>query len=449
MDKIRELLAKRGLLMDQFSGAVAKMGADDYVEKAEDVAEYERLKKAIDEIDRKIDRLKEEQKMRGANADALLPGLGGSQHPASKIIIPASARTGKLHNVKGENAEFRAARAGHFYAACFGSETAQAKSIAWLKEKGIALQKAHSEGSNAAGGFLVPEEISLDIIDLRDTYGSARRLLRSVPMGRDTMTIPRRASGLRAYPVGEAAAATESTMGWNQVRLTASKWAVLALMSSELDEDAAVNIGDIFLGEIAYALALAEDESMIIGDGTGTYHGITGFNKIFENNLTFSGAVAAASGHNTFPEIDQADLNKLMGTLPIYAYRRGRVGFVCSQMFWTSVLQRLVLNAGGISKDDITGEIRFSYLGFPVEIHPTMPAGYATDYASKVMCLFGDPSLAATMGDRRGIVVARSTEYKFAEDQIAIKATERFDINVHDVGDAVKAGPVVALIGTA
>ena len=61
--------------------------------------------------------------------------------------------------------------------------------------------------------------------------------------------------------------------------------------------------------------------------------------------------------------------------------------------------------------------------------------------------LFGDIAMAATFGDRRGMTVARSTEYKFAEDQIAIKATERFDINIHDIGDTTNAGPVVALMG--
>jgi hypothetical protein len=32
-------------------------------------------------------------------------------------------------------------------------------------------------------------------------------------------------------------------------------------------------------------------------------------------------------------------------------------------------------------------------------------------------------------------------------DQIAIQATERYDINVHDIGDASAAGPIVAGVG--
>jgi HK97 family phage major capsid protein len=51
------------------------------------------------------------------------------------------------------------------------------------------------------------------------------------------------------------------------------------------------------------------------------------------------------------------------------------------------------------------------------------------------------------MGERRGITVKTSEERYFEYDQIAIQATERVDINVHDVGDATTAGPIVALIG--
>ena len=44
------------------------------------------------------------------------------------------------------------------------------------------------------------------------------------------------------------------------------------------------------------------------------------------------------------------------------------------------------------------------------------------------------------------MTLAYSTDYKFAEDQIAIKGTERIDIVVHDVGDTTVGGPVVGLV---
>jgi HK97 family phage major capsid protein len=50
----------------------------------------------------------------------------------------------------------------------------------------------------------VPEEVSMDIIVLRDSYSLARRVCKVWPMGRDTITVPKLTSGLTAYAVGEA-----------------------------------------------------------------------------------------------------------------------------------------------------------------------------------------------------------------------------------------------------
>jgi HK97 family phage major capsid protein len=54
--------------------------------------------------------------------------------------------------------------------------------------------KAQAEGVNTAGGFLVPSEFETAIIDLREEYGLFRNECRMVPMGSDSMTIPRRAA---------------------------------------------------------------------------------------------------------------------------------------------------------------------------------------------------------------------------------------------------------------
>jgi HK97 family phage major capsid protein len=117
---------------------------------------------------------------------------------------------------------------------------------------------ALSEGVNSAGGILVPEEMQNEIIVLRNDYGLARRGLKVVPMGRDTITTPKLVSGLTMYFTGEGVAPTQSQPVWTNVRLTAKKASVLSIYSSELDEDAVVQcIGDILVGEIAYAYAWA------------------------------------------------------------------------------------------------------------------------------------------------------------------------------------------------
>jgi HK97 family phage major capsid protein len=86
------------------------------------------------------------------------------------------------------------------------------------------------------------------------------------------------------------------------------------------------------------------------------------------------------------------------------------------------------------------------FLGYPVVLSQVMPTNEAN---SQICALLGNFRLGSTFGDRRLLSLALSSEYKFAEDQLAIRGTERFDLNVHDVGNTTAAGPIVGLITAA
>lgn len=394
------------------------------------------------------DDIKAEQDIEILRARSAVPlnGLDKTDRKFSRVY--------PLKNFKGDSAVERAERFGHFFMAVglldeHGRQNE--KSVAWCEKNNIPIIKAQAEGVNSAGGYLVPEEFSSEIIVLRNEYGLARRELRSYPMGRDTMTVPKFLSGLTAYPVGEGIAITASQAAWTQVRLTAKKWGVLVLFSSELDEDAAVAIGDLLAGEIAYAFALSEDGCLFSGDGTSTYAGMTGLRTIFNAGIAgvLAGSVDAASGHDTMAEMDATDIARCMGALPQYVFERGTPKFYMSQTMWANVFERLIGASGGVTKDQASGRTIRQYNGYDVVITPAMlaPAAATTDTSDVTMWLFGDLAMAAAMGDRRGMNIARSTEYKFAEDQIALKGTERFDIVVHGAGDATTPGPIVAMMG--
>jgi HK97 family phage major capsid protein len=107
----------------------------------------------------------------------------------------------------------------------------------------------------------------------------------------------RRASGVTAYYVGENASITESQKGWDQITLTAKKLACLTRISTELAEDAAINVADDLAREMAYALATAEDTAGWNGDGSSTYAGITGVKTKFVAGVgSYVSAVDAATG---------------------------------------------------------------------------------------------------------------------------------------------------------
>ena len=70
-----------------------------------------------------------------------------------------------------------------------------------------------------------------------------------------------------------------------------------------------------------------------------------------------------------------------------------------------------------------------------------------TDLSNVAMLIYGDLYKGATLGDRKGFTVQILNE-RYAEfNQVGILGWQRFDINIHGLGDTSDAGPIVALIG--
>ncbi len=320
------------------------------------------------------------------------------------------------------------------------------KSAVWCKERGFDfMSKAQTEGTNSTGGYTVFDQVSNDIIDLRETYGVFRKHAKVVPMTSDLLRINRRTGGLTGYWVAEAASLTASSKTWDQITLTPKKRAIIVLWSSELNEDSMVSLADDLASEAAYEFSTLEDQCGFIGDGTSTYGGMRGVAWKFETeNTSLKGLSTAASGHDTTPELDKTDFVNLIALLPEYARVAPGTAFYCSSATYAASMMGVMYGAGGVTVRETSQGTPYTFMGYPVVISQVLNSTLTTD-ASKVKVLFGNLRLAATMGVRRDVEIAVSNEYGFATDQIALRATTRFDINVHDVGNNSTAGPIVAL----
>lgn len=309
----------------------------------------------------------------------------------------------------------------------------------YCKDQGITIVRAQTEGEDSAGGFLVPHEFNNEMIDLREKNSVFRRNVRIVPMASDTRSQPRRKGGLTAYVIGEGKGATESKKNWDRVGLSAKKIGCLARYSSEIAEDAMVSIGDDLASEIAYAFGQFEDLVGFTGDGGVDHARIVGAITALQNLVSAAGVVSATG--NTWDEFELIDFLTVVGKLPEFA-ETSNVKWYCSKIFWATVMARVQLEANGNNRGDIANGGIKTFLGYPVEVSQNFPKTATND---KIMCLFGDLRLAAMMGDRRRTTIRTSEHVHFEEEEIAIAGSERFDINVHDIGDTTNAGPLLGL----
>ncbi len=299
-------------------------------------------------------------------------------------------------------------------------------------------RKAQSEGNNSLGGFLVPEELDDAIIDLRAEHGKFRANTRVLNMSRDLMQINRRVSGLTASAVGENGSFTESDKSFDQVQLTAQKFGTLTKVSSELLEDAVLNIGDDIAGEIAYAFANKEDECGFNGDGQSEFAGIVGL-----KNAVGSAGIKTQTTGNTFGALALADFTGTVGLAPEYVFARSAPKWYMSTQFYHTVVLDLLVDAGGNTNLTLANGVSVpSLFGYEVVKVDVMPKATAT---STICAYFGALDLSSTMGDRRPTEVATSTDFAFNQDQTAIRGRTRFSIVNHDCGDGSNAGAMVAL----
>lgn len=348
-----------------------------------------------------------------------------------KIVVPAAAK--RYGNLKAYKTAEDAYASGQFIAATmFGNQASQR----WLDDHGI--RAAHSTSDNSKGGYAVPEPMEQSIIRLVEERGVFRRNAFVYPMTSGSVLIPRRSGGFTSYYVGENASITASDLTLNQVKLEAKKLGVLTQISSELSEDAIVALADLVTQEIAYAFANAEDEAGFNGDGTSTYGGILGLNGALQ-----AGSIQDAVGGNTSAlTLDLADFEATVGKLPMYPGIAPK-WYVSSPVYWAS-MARLMDAVGGNTNGTLAAGPTAQFLGYPVEFVDVMPKTTGT-LVSTILCYFGDLAMACTMGVRRGVTVRTDESVYFTSDAIAIRATERYDVQVHERGDSTNAGAIVAL----
>lgn len=468
MKDIQELKEQRSHLLLSANDIANKAKSENRLLTAEESKDTDQLIADADKISDEINQIQLNQKQQ----EKIAAAVEGLSQPGRRQTAPVNtdgeprhtqpqmptARYGRLKAFHGEGAERNAYEAGCFIVAkLFPNEhPVKAKAHRWCSENGtyVAIQNALSTGVPASGGALVPDAMSQTIIDLREKFGIFRQWAETMPMSSDVQIIPRRSGSVSPSWTAEGVAITASDPSFNNVSLTAKKLAALTRISTELSEDAIVSIGDWVTMDIARQFAYEEDRVGFTGTGAASDGGIVGLlTKVQEAAYAGSFPVVPTASHNTFAELDAADIMTLMAALPQYALPGA--AFFTSQSGASLVFGRLMAAGGGNTQQSLSAEniaadrgrgIVGYYQGYPIVASQVFPTE-STTKTNLPMLAFGNLGMAALIGERRSISFATDSSIYFAEDQIAVKATARLDINIHSLGSATEAGPIVVLKG--
>jgi len=411
--------------------------------EAEDgvVEDAQKLLDENEKIKEKIDALKsvEEQLLpvKSKDKDIIMENTSG-------IILPLSASSYKSLPFSGETG-YEKAKMGYAFGMFALSTRGHKKAIQWLSEN--TTYKAVNEGTNSAGGFLVPDELVAELIFLREQYGVVRQNATIRTMSSDTLWVPKNSASTTAYWVGESTAITQSQPTFDRVQVLAKKLGILTAVTSEINEDSIIEIGTALAQDMAWKFAQEEDRVCMIGSAANATDGnidgfITANLGVASNAGSINGATGSAANYNA---ITMANFRTMVGKLPLYADIQDAKWYMSKSFFNDVVCNRLDALSGNAALDLMNfNSGRPSLLGYPIVFSQHL-ASTAAGTTGAALCALANLKTGTVLGDRRSVQISVSTDYLFNTDELAFKAVERFGFTCHDPGTSSAAGSVIVL----
>jgi phage capsid family len=136
------------------------------------------------------------------------------------------------------------------------------------------VRNALSEGVDAEGDYLVPDEFERTLVQSMADQNIIRPLARVIQTTSEYRKIPIVATHGTATWLDEGSAYTEPDAKFIQLSLSAHKLGTFLKISEELLNDAAFDVEAYLTAEFARRIGAAEEEAFIAGDGKGKPTGI-------------------------------------------------------------------------------------------------------------------------------------------------------------------------------
>lgn len=253
---IQELMEKRSKAWDEARNFLDSKRNESGLLSEEDGKAYDKMEAEIVALGKEIDRLERQEKL---NAELGKP-------TSDPILNTPNAKTGRASD-EYKNAMLTALRTN-------------------FKQVSNVLQ----EGVDADGGYLVPVEYDRRLIDVLDEENIVRKLAtRITTSGEHRINVA--ATKPAAAWIEEGAALTWGDTTFDQILMDAHKLHVAVKVTEELLYDNAFGLENYLLTQFGKALANAEEDAFLNGDGTGKPTGI--FNATGGGQVagTLSGAV--------------------------------------------------------------------------------------------------------------------------------------------------------------
>ena len=375
---INELREKRARAWEQAKEFLDSHRNDNGMLSAEDVATYEKMEADIVNLGKEISRME-----RGAALEAELSRPVGSP----------------LTNKPGMSGDLKTGRASDEYKNAM---------LNALRSNFRQVSNVLMEGTDASGGYLVPSEYDSRLIEALEQENVIRNL-GTVIQTSGERKINVAASKPAASWVEENGELVFSDPTFDQVILDAYKLSVAVKVSEELLADNAYDLETFLINSFGSAIANAEEEAFLVGDGvskpTGIFHDVKG------------GQIGVTTSGNAITADEVIDL--------IYTLKRpyrANAAFITADSTLAVIRKLKDENGQYLWQPALSAGEPDRLLGYPVYTSAYVPA-IAT---GQPVLAFGDFSYY-NIGDRGARSFAALHELYAGVGQVAFVAKERVD----------------------
>lgn len=261
MDKITELRNKRVKLWEDTKAFLDSHTDANGMMSAEDAAAYDKMENDLVELGKSIERFEKQAAMDNSMAQ-----------PTNQPIVNtpgASIKTGRASD------EYKQAM------------------LTALRTNFKNVSNVLQEGNDAAGGYLVPVEYDKRLVDVLTEENIMRSLATTITTsGEHKINIA--ATKPAASWIEEGAAISFGDATFDQIMMDAYKLHVAIKVTEELLYDAAFNLEGYIIDQFGKALANAEEDAFLNGDGKGKPMGVFDTTNGGQYNTTTSTANISA-----------------------------------------------------------------------------------------------------------------------------------------------------------
>lgn len=404
--KHREILARREAIRGELRSLLEKhpdggMPADveqrvaDLEAEAGRLNDAERRQALLDDLDRRAADAKPVEERGDANDGAAVFGLTAEQRMADYIARTRGERAANL----SAGRMIRGLLTGRWD----GAE---------------AERRAMGTGVSTAGGYLLPEPVSGNLIDLaRNQSVVVKAGALTVPMENQTLRVVRVLTDPTATWRAEGSAIPESEGTFGAIELTARSLAAMVRVNNELLDDAPMFAATLDQ-QLAAALALELDRVGLYGSGSsGQPQGLRTLPGVVEMSMGANGALM--NNHDSVMDLIQA-IEEANGS-PTAAIMAPRTRNKLSKLYT------------GISGDQtrLTPPAEYTALRRLVSNQVSVTETQGSSNAASTMFVGGFQNMAFAIRQQITIEASRVADDTFAKNQTLVRAIMRADVAVY------------------